>query len=645
MPELAPSLGGVSYSRIRELAELAMSMDGVLRLYFGESNLPTPQFIKDAAAKALADGYTYYSENAGLPSLRSALAAQYARLHGVELDPAREIVITASGVQALNMAVRCTIDPGDEALVLTPAWPNGSASVLMASGRARELALPLHDERYRVDLEALEEEVTERTRLLVYTSPSNPLGWVATEREQDALLDFCRRHDLWLLADEVYERLWYRSAKPGDPAPSILRKATRDDAVVVVGSFSKNYCMTGWRLGWLAARADLAEKAAQLNEFVVSHAASFSQKAGETALADGEPWVRELVTRLRENRDLCLAALRAMPGVTVPEPDGAFYLFPQVDGLTDSVAFCRRLLLEQRVGIAPGAAFGAGGEGSLRLCYASERSVLEPALDRLGRLPTRRITPRSQVRDHLDLDEGTGRELRDLDGRARGRALAGVAGIDLVHAGEVVEVGQEHRGLHEVCEARAGSLEDGTDVAERLLGLLADPAFDESAGRGVDRHLPRDEHELPDRDRLGVRRSLKRRRRAFCAYHGLLRHMLLLVEQAWASARPRAFTTASAICLVSSPCSSRTCTVSPPPRASASSRSESRSPRRPPRCSEVRSRLATTRGRPDASTDTCASASSAGAVAPPIRQLPGRSSASPNARPSASPTAPTSASP
>ena len=159
--------------------------------------------------------------------------------------------------------------------------------------------------------------------------------------------------------------------------------ASRDDAVVVVGSFSKNYCMTGWRVGWLAARADLGEKAAQLNEFVVSHAASFAQKAAETALADGEPWVRELVTRLRENRDLALASLRAMPGVTVPEPDGAFYLFPRVDGLDDSVDFCRRLLLEQRVGIAPGAAFGAGGEGSVRLCYASERSVLEPALERL----------------------------------------------------------------------------------------------------------------------------------------------------------------------------------------------------------------------------------------------------------------------
>ena len=383
MPELAPSLGVVTYSRIRELAELAMSMDGVLRLYFGESNLPTPQFVKDAAAKALADGYTYYSENAGLPSLRSALAGQYARLHDVELDPRREIVITASGIQALNMAIRCTIDPGDEALVLTPAWPNGSANVLMASGVAKELPLPLVGERFRVDLDAVEAAVNDRTRLLVYTSPSNPLGWVATPQEQDALLALCRRHDLWLLADEVYERLWYDGAAPGDPAPSILRMASRDDAVVVVGSFSKNYCMTGWRVGWLAARADLGEKAAQLNEFVVSHAASFAQKAAETALADGEPWVRELVTRLRENRDLALAALRAMPGVTVPEPDGAFYLFPRVDGLDDSVDFCRRLLLEQRVGIAPGAAFGAGGEGSVRLCYASERSVLEPALERL----------------------------------------------------------------------------------------------------------------------------------------------------------------------------------------------------------------------------------------------------------------------
>ncbi len=383
-PQLAPSLASVRYSRIRELAELAMSMDGdVLRLYFGESNLPTPQFVKDAAAQALADGHTYYSENAGLPSLRSALAGQYRGLHGVELHPSSEIVVTASGVQALFMAIRCTIDPGDEALVLTPAWPNGSAMVAMAGGVARELPQPFDGERYGVDLDALEDAVSPRTRLLVYTSPSNPLGWVATPGEQDALLDFCRRHDLWLLADEVYERLWYGGERPGDATPSILCKATRADAVLVVGSFSKNYCMTGWRVGWLVARSDLGEKAAQLNEYVVSHAATFAQKAAETALADGEPWVHELVTLLRANRDLCLEGLRSMPGVTVPEPDGAFYLFPQIDGLEDSLDFCKRLLIERRVGLAPGSAFGAGGEGSIRLCYASDRSVLEPALDRL----------------------------------------------------------------------------------------------------------------------------------------------------------------------------------------------------------------------------------------------------------------------
>jgi len=383
VPELAPSLAAVRYSRIREVAELAMSMDGVLRLYFGESNLPTPQFVKDAAAQALADGFTYYSENAGLPTLRAALAGQYARLHGVELDPGSELVVTASGVQALFMAIRSVIDPGDEALVLTPSWPNASAMVAMSSGVARELAQPFDGRRYAVDFDALEAAVTPRTRLLVYTSPSNPLGWVATAEEQERLLAFCRRHGLWLLADEVYERLWYGSETPGEATPSILRRATRDDAVLVIGSFSKNYCMTGWRLGWLVARRDVAVKAAQLNEYVVSHAPTFVQKAGEAALAEGEAWVEELVTLLRANRDLSLAALRAMPGVTVPEPDGAFYLFPRVEGLDDSLGFCKRLLVEQRVGLAPGSAFGAGGEGSLRPCYASDRSVLEPALERL----------------------------------------------------------------------------------------------------------------------------------------------------------------------------------------------------------------------------------------------------------------------
>ena len=384
MPRVSSSAESVPPSRIRELAEIAMAMDGVLKLYFGESNIPTPEYIKRAAQKAMADGFTFYTENAGLPSLRQALARYYQELHGVELDPLGEFVITASGVQALNLGIRCVLDPGDEALVLTPAWPNGASNVALANAVALEIPQPLIGDRYGIDFNALEAAVTPHTRMLLYTSPSNPLGWVATVDDQRQLLDFARRHKLWLIADEVYERLNYTGPKPTTPAPTILKLATRDDAVIVIQSFSKAYCMTGWRLGWLVGRRDLVARATQLNEFVVSHAPSFGQRAGETALLWGETALCEMLIRLKENRDFCLAALANMPGVTVPKPDGAFYLFPKIKGAEDSFDFCKRLLMETKVGLAPGVAFGSGGEGSVRICYAAERSVLEEAMTRIA---------------------------------------------------------------------------------------------------------------------------------------------------------------------------------------------------------------------------------------------------------------------
>lgn len=380
---LAQSVRSVPHSRIRELAEIAFRMDGVLRLYFGESNQPTPDYIKQAALRAMDEGFTFYTENAGLLSLREAIAGYYQRMQGVALDPRREIVVTASGVQALNVSIRCTLDPGDEALVLTPAWPNGASIVAMANARAVEIPHPLRGDRYEIDWDALEASVNGRTRILIYTSPSNPLGWTATEEDQDRLLDFARRHGIWLLADEVYDRLWYGGETPGMPVPSLLRKANRDDAVIVVQSFSKSYCMTGWRLGYVIARADLAAKATQLNEFIVSHAPSFTQKAGETALRDGEPEILGMLQRLKANRDFCIGALSQMPRLTIPKPEGAFYLFPRVEGVTDSFDFARRLLLETKVGIAPGVAFGAGGEGSIRICYAADKMILEQAMERL----------------------------------------------------------------------------------------------------------------------------------------------------------------------------------------------------------------------------------------------------------------------
>ncbi len=378
---VAPGLNQIQPSRIRELANVAFTMEGVYKLQFGESNMPTPQYIKDAATQAINDGWTFYSENAGLPSLRESIARKYADLHNVTLDPMRELVVTASGVQALNLTIRCTLDPGDEALILSPNWPNGTEIVRMFGATPREIPFIVRDNRFAIDFAALEAALTPKTRLLLYTSPSNPLGWVATVAEQQQLLDFARRHGLWLLADEVYERIYYQ----GTAAPSILRLCTRDDAVIVAQSFSKSYCMTGWRLGWAVGRADLIAKAGPLNEFIVSHAATFIQRAALAALEQGEDEIAARAELFHERMSFCYNALAATKGVTVPKPEGAFYLFPRVDGVTDSFAYCLSLLKETKVAVAPGVAFGAGGEGALRVCTASDLSVLEPAMERLCR--------------------------------------------------------------------------------------------------------------------------------------------------------------------------------------------------------------------------------------------------------------------
>lgn len=378
-PQIAPIAESVPYSRVRAIAEVAMRMENVYPLYFGESNLPTPDFIKAALDKAVRDGYTYYTSNAGLLSLRETIAGYYADMHQVALDPATEILVTASGVQALNVGIRCVLDPGDEAIILTPAWPNGASIAALIGAKPVQIAQPLKGNRFTIDFKAMKAAITPRTKMLLYTSPSNPLGWVATVEEQQQLLDFARKHNLWLLADEVYERLTYGVSY----APSILKLATREDAVFVVQSFSKAYCMTGWRLGWMAGRRDLIKRATELNEFLVSCPASFTQRAAETALSGGEAFVAQLRAQLQVNRDYCVGMLSRVAGVHIPAPEGAFYLFPSIEGLTDSFEFAKQCLLETHVGIAPGVAFGTGGEGSIRICYAAEKAILEPAMEKL----------------------------------------------------------------------------------------------------------------------------------------------------------------------------------------------------------------------------------------------------------------------
>ncbi len=391
-PSFAPSAARVPESRIRALADVAFGMEDVLFLQFGESTIPTPPYVVEAVNRAAQEGWTFYSPNQGLPSLRDAIANLIVRLHGVEIGPP-EIQVTSGAVQALNLAIKCVIDPGDEALVLSPNWPNGSAMVEMFGGRTVEVPMARAGQRFTPDLEAMERALSQRTRLLLYASPSNPLGWTATVAEQRMLLDFARQHGLWLLTDEVYERIYYGGqgaaegergqAVGGQIAPSILKLCTREDAVIVVNSFSKTYCMTGWRLGWMVSRADFVQKAAQLNEFIVSHAPPMIQRGGEAAIAHGEDDVAAMVEEFQERRDFCAGMLRTVPGVNLPEPEGAFYLFPELDGVNDSFEFALELLRKKQVAVAPGSAFGNGGEGSIRICYAPGMDVLEPAMERI----------------------------------------------------------------------------------------------------------------------------------------------------------------------------------------------------------------------------------------------------------------------
>ena len=384
-PSLAPSAERVPASRIRALADVAFGMEDVLSLQFGESTLPTPPYVIEAVNRAAQEGWTYYSPNQGLPSLRAAIANLIARLHGVEID-AGEIQINSGGVQALNLAIKCVIDPGDEAIVLSPNWPNGSAMIEMCGGRAVEVPMARAGQRFTPDAEAMESALTPRTRLLLYASPSNPLGWTATVAEQQMLLEFARRHGLWLLTDEVYERIYYGgqgAAGAGQIAPSMLKLCSREDAVIVVNSFSKTYCMTGWRLGWMVSRADFVQKAAQLNEFIVSHAPTMIQRGGEAAIAHGEDDIAAMVEEFQERRDFCAGMLREVSGVNLPEPEGAFYLFPQLEGVDDSYQFSLDLLRRTHVAVAPGSAFGNGGEGSIRICYAPGMDVLKPAMERI----------------------------------------------------------------------------------------------------------------------------------------------------------------------------------------------------------------------------------------------------------------------
>ena len=365
-------------SKIRAIANTSLGLEGLIPLWFGESDLPTPEFIKKAGADALMQGYTFYTHNRGIPELRTALAEYVSALHArpVNLD---RITVTASGCVAINLIQQVLTDPGSNTVVVGPVWPNLIETIHIMGGETRIVPLTFGAQAWTLDLERLFDQVDDTTIAILINSPGNPTGWVMDRDAQQAVLDFCRRRGVWLISDEVYHRLVYERPV----APSLLELAEPEERVIVINSFSKTWAMSGWRLGWITAPPRLGEVFEKVIEFHYSCPAHFTQQAGVTALTEGEQFVRDTVQRYQVARDLSVERLRAMPRVRVHSPPGSFYVFFAVDGMTDSVAECRRFVSEAKVGLAPGAAFGEAGEGFIRLCFANSPETLHQAFDRL----------------------------------------------------------------------------------------------------------------------------------------------------------------------------------------------------------------------------------------------------------------------
>ncbi len=410
---LRPVVAGLEGSLIREVANAGMGRSDVLKFWFGESDAVTPEPVRQAAVASLLAGETFYAHNLGLPELRAEIAAYTARLHpqwGAEhwLD---RTVVTSGGVNGLMLAAQAVVEAGDEVAVVTPIWPNLVQQARVMGGVIKPVPLQVSDGAWVLDMAALQAAVTPATRLLVLNAPNNPTGWTLSRDEQQAILNHCRQTGTWILADEVYERLYYgeaaqggRHSAPGRPkpnaspggcgeaaqggpisAPSFLDIAEPEDRLLVAHSFSKSFLMTGWRLGWLVVPPSVLEQMGKLVEFNTSCAPVFVQRGAVQALRGEADITPALVAHLQTCRDTLVDALLQVPGLTLARPLGGMYAFFRVDGQGDSLTLAKRLVTEAGLGLAPGSAFGPEAEGWLRWCFASQQTDrLLQGVDRLS---------------------------------------------------------------------------------------------------------------------------------------------------------------------------------------------------------------------------------------------------------------------
>lgn len=352
--------------------------EGMIPLWAGEGDLPSPDFIREAGQLALANGETFYTWQRGIPELREALARYHTRHFGREFT-FDEFMVTGSGMQSIQLAIQATAGHGDEVMYLSPAWPNFAAAAEIAGAKAVPVVLDFGGNGWSLDLAKLEAARTSRTKVLFINSPSNPTGWTADRETLAKILDFARQHNLWIIADEIYSLFHYGSGR----AASFFDVMKPDDKIIFVNSFSKNWAMTGWRVGWITIHPSLAPVFENLIQYSTSGVAQFMQKGAVAALDGGDEFIQMQVDRARKARDILCHDLLQTGRVRLVPPQGAFYLFFAINGVKDTMAAALSMVDHANVGLAPGTAFGAGADGFFRICFNRRLDDIEEASRRL----------------------------------------------------------------------------------------------------------------------------------------------------------------------------------------------------------------------------------------------------------------------
>ncbi len=363
-----------------ELLRYGKSKPGVISLAQGEGDLPTPQFIRDAAADAMANGHTGYGPALGYPELRQEISTYHSRVYGHTI-PTNRIYVTPSGTNAVHMALLSVLNDGDEIITVTPIWKNLIGIIEMAQGSIKDVPMDEVDGEWSLDINKLLNAVTPQTKAILLATPNNPTGWTMPREQMQTVLEFARHRGIWIISDEVYGRCTYDT----DRAPSFLDIADPEDRLFIINSFSKSYAMTGWRLGWLIGPADAENRIRDLSLYEVLCPPSFIQVAGIHALRHGEDFIKEQRVHWNKNLNLVMDRFAQMPRIRMARPPATFYAFFRIDGESDSMALAKRLIDDAGISLAPGISFGTCSAEHVRLCFAATEGLITEALNRLER--------------------------------------------------------------------------------------------------------------------------------------------------------------------------------------------------------------------------------------------------------------------